>query len=204
MQQAAAGETVQLVFHKFQLSPKVDISSLASNMYTRASEDNSFTKRRLKCALDSLEVRLNDSFDGEFYCDQDIRPGTVMTSNISSVTIFLHSFDSPLSHLRVNPIVNLSVQLRRVASKIQLPTSQVPTMSTSINLSTQSPRMTSSTGASVTSTTTKTTTTTTQATSVNVPNALSSLWSFLSLNLLLSLISSLRDRLLDITSIQLG
>lgn len=184
------------------MSPKIDISKIGSR--STLKNDEQIVKPRFKCALDSLEIRLNDPFDGNFYCDQDIQPGTIMTSNLSTVTLLLHSFDSYTSDLKlINPVINFTVTFKRSSStsKDHIVTSKT---TTSLPLSSFSTKKSSSiieitTGASILTTTTAPT-----VTNPNVLNPIQVLWSLLSMNSLLSLISSLRDRLLDVTSIHLG
>lgn len=63
--QAPPGNRVQLTFEGFEFAPR----------HVKPG-----SKTNGKCYLESVEIRLEDDRNGDHYCETDIKPGTVMTS----------------------------------------------------------------------------------------------------------------------------
>ena len=69
---------VQLMFEGFEFHP-------------RTSKPGSILHN--KCVEESVEIRLDNQFKGNFYCGKDISKGTVMTSNGPQATILIYASD---------------------------------------------------------------------------------------------------------------
>ena len=80
--EAPPDKVVQLTIQAFLLHPRSDISRMS--IATDAPPD-------YKCVNESLEVRLNDPYDGRFLCGTDLSPGTILTSTVSRVIVLLSS-----------------------------------------------------------------------------------------------------------------
>ena len=109
--QASEHHVVEVTFHEFKLSPRVDTSVMKGNSLQVVNDDaRAGVKSRVgKCALDSLEIRLTDPFDGSFYCGEDIAAASTIRSNSSSVILVLHSFNTYSSDVRVNVSLSFTV-----------------------------------------------------------------------------------------------
>lgn len=80
--QAPQDKVVQLTLQDFSLHPRGDLSRLS--ILPNGPPD-------MKCINESLEVRLDDPFDGTFFCGSDLKKGSILTSTLSRVIILLSS-----------------------------------------------------------------------------------------------------------------
>lgn len=77
--QPPADKLVQLVFEGFEFHP-------------RAHKPGSVV--HMKCVDEAVEIRLGDQFTGDFYCGNDIKEGSVMTSASAYAAILIYADDA--------------------------------------------------------------------------------------------------------------
>ena len=73
---------------EFGFSRRSDLSLVRHKLFP----ESELQPPDFRCLNQSLELRLSDPFDGRFFCGSDLRPGSLLLSDSTNVTIILHDF----------------------------------------------------------------------------------------------------------------
>jgi hypothetical protein len=73
---------IQLTIQEFKIQSRSDLSRLS----TISNAPPNF-----KCINESVEIRLDDPYDGRFFCGNDLKPGVILNSTTSRVVILIFS-----------------------------------------------------------------------------------------------------------------